>query len=98
MAEGRSSAGKHNGELENVSQVKAYPQALQLSQGIHHLCSCLKSADWPYCKNEDAACETRRHTLELSKPRFVWLCQCAASGEMPFCDGEGHIAVEKRQR
>lgn len=72
----------------------AYPKALQLPAGSHQLCGCLGSDAWPVCDGGREDCATRRHTLELKKPRFVWMCQCGTSGELPFCDGRGHLLLD----
>ena len=77
-----------------MAESRPYPKALQLAAGTHQLCGCRGSPQWPQCGGELADCAKLCTTLELAKPRFLWLCQCGRSTDLPYCDGEGHLQCE----
>ncbi|MCS5693364.1 CDGSH iron-sulfur domain-containing protein [Cyanobium sp. FGCU-6] len=71
------------------------PEPLELSAGVHQLCSCDRSHHGWLCDGAHLGTGRVSYELRLSEPATVQMCRCSRSHRYPLCDGS-HGAPARR--
>jgi CDGSH-type Zn-finger protein len=73
----------------------AGPEPLELSAGVHLLCSCGRSHHGWFCDGAHLGTGRVCRELRLAETTTVLMCRCGRSHRYPLCDGR-HAAAPRR--